>query len=83
MAEEEKNGTARLNNTQVIALEEHYWDAEMASRFPAGEDKSNVADLWSWVPRCCHLLPSLLQDCLRSPFDPTSGRAGNIGRFRD
>lgn len=34
-----------LNDTQVIALEEHYWDAEMASRFPPGEDKSHVADL--------------------------------------
>jgi predicted TIM-barrel fold metal-dependent hydrolase len=34
-----------LNNTRVIALEEHYWDAEMASRFPPGEDKSHAADL--------------------------------------
>jgi predicted TIM-barrel fold metal-dependent hydrolase len=34
-----------LNNTPVIALEEHYWDAEMAAHFPAGENKSHVSDL--------------------------------------
>jgi predicted TIM-barrel fold metal-dependent hydrolase len=34
-----------LNKTPVIALEEHYWDAEMAGHFPAGEDKSHVFDL--------------------------------------
>ena len=33
------------NKTPVIALEEHYWDAEMAGHFPAGENKSHVADL--------------------------------------
>ena len=38
-----------LNDTQVIALEEHYWDAEMASHFPPGEDKSHVADLMKEV----------------------------------
>jgi predicted TIM-barrel fold metal-dependent hydrolase len=34
-----------LNNTPVIALEEHYWDSEMAGHFPAGENKSHVSDL--------------------------------------
>jgi 2,3-dihydroxybenzoate decarboxylase len=34
-----------LNNTPVIALEEHYWDAEMAGYFPAGENRSHVSDL--------------------------------------
>jgi len=34
-----------LNNAPVIALEEHYWDAEMAAQFPAGENKSHVSDL--------------------------------------
>jgi predicted TIM-barrel fold metal-dependent hydrolase len=34
-----------LDNMPVIALEEHYWDAEMAAHFPAGENKSHVADL--------------------------------------
>jgi 2,3-dihydroxybenzoate decarboxylase len=34
-----------LNKTPVIALEEHYWDAEMAGHFPAGENKSHVFDL--------------------------------------
>jgi predicted TIM-barrel fold metal-dependent hydrolase len=34
-----------LNKTPVIALEEHYWDAEMAGHSPAGEDKSHVFDL--------------------------------------
>jgi predicted TIM-barrel fold metal-dependent hydrolase len=34
-----------LNNTPVIALEEHYWDAEMAAQFPVGENKSHVSDL--------------------------------------
>jgi predicted TIM-barrel fold metal-dependent hydrolase len=34
-----------LNNTLVVALEEHYWDAEMAGYFPAGENKSHVSDL--------------------------------------
>ena len=34
-----------LGNTPVIALEEHYWDAEMAAHFPPGENKSHVLDL--------------------------------------
>jgi predicted TIM-barrel fold metal-dependent hydrolase len=34
-----------FRGTQVIALEEHYWDLELASHFPAGEDKSHVSDL--------------------------------------
>jgi predicted TIM-barrel fold metal-dependent hydrolase len=34
-----------LNNMPVIALEEHYWDAELAGHFPAGENKSHVSDL--------------------------------------
>jgi predicted TIM-barrel fold metal-dependent hydrolase len=34
-----------LNGTPVIALEEHYWDAEMAGHFPAGENKSHVSGL--------------------------------------
>ena len=34
-----------LNNMPVIALEEHYWDAEMVSHFPSGENKSHVSDL--------------------------------------
>jgi predicted TIM-barrel fold metal-dependent hydrolase len=34
-----------LNGTPVIALEEHYWDAEMAGHFPAGENKSHVSSL--------------------------------------
>jgi predicted TIM-barrel fold metal-dependent hydrolase len=34
-----------LNDTPVIALEEHYWDAEMAGYFPAGENRSHVSDL--------------------------------------
>ena len=34
-----------FNGTQVIALEEHYWDEALASRFPAGEDKSPLSGL--------------------------------------
>jgi 2,3-dihydroxybenzoate decarboxylase len=34
-----------FNNTPVIAIEEHYWDPEMAKHFPAGESKSHVSDL--------------------------------------
>jgi predicted TIM-barrel fold metal-dependent hydrolase len=34
-----------LNGTPVVALEEHYWDAEMARHFPAGENKSHASDL--------------------------------------
>src|ERR1700754_3306800 len=34
-----------FNNTPVIAIEEHYWDPEMARHFPAGENNSHVADL--------------------------------------
>lgn len=34
-----------FNNTPVIAIEEHYWDPEMARHFPAGENKSHVFDL--------------------------------------
>jgi predicted TIM-barrel fold metal-dependent hydrolase len=34
-----------LNGTPVIALEEHYWDAEMAGHFPTGENKSHVSGL--------------------------------------
>jgi predicted TIM-barrel fold metal-dependent hydrolase len=33
-----------LNQTPVIAIEEHYWDFEMARHFPPGENKSHVAD---------------------------------------
>jgi hypothetical protein len=29
-----------LNNMPGIALEEYYWDAELAGHFPAGENKS-------------------------------------------
>ncbi len=38
-----------LDNAPVIALEEHYWDAEMAAHFPAGENKSHVLDLLTEV----------------------------------
>jgi predicted TIM-barrel fold metal-dependent hydrolase len=38
-----------LNGTPVIALEEHYWDAEMAGHFPAGENKSHVSGLLSEI----------------------------------
>lgn len=38
-----------LNGTPVIALEEHYWDAEMAGYFPAGENKSHVSGLLSEI----------------------------------
>jgi 2,3-dihydroxybenzoate decarboxylase len=34
-----------LNNTPVIVLEEHYWDAEMSAHFPPGENKSPLLDL--------------------------------------
>lgn len=34
-----------LNNMQVIALEEHYWDDEMALHFPPGEDRSPLSPL--------------------------------------
>ncbi|WP_454631895.1 amidohydrolase family protein [Bradyrhizobium cenepequi] len=34
-----------FDNTPVIAIEEHYWDPEMARLFPAGENKSPIADL--------------------------------------
>ncbi|MCA6106729.1 amidohydrolase family protein [Bradyrhizobium cenepequi] len=34
-----------FDNTRVIAIEEHYWDPEMARAFPAGENKSPIADL--------------------------------------
>lgn len=33
------------NNVPVIAIEEHYWDAELAKHFPSGENKSHVQDL--------------------------------------
>jgi 2,3-dihydroxybenzoate decarboxylase len=33
------------NNAPVIAIEEHYWDAELAKHFPNGENKSHVQDL--------------------------------------
>lgn len=38
-----------FNNTPVIAIEEHYWDPEMARHFPAGENKSHVFDLLTEV----------------------------------
>jgi predicted TIM-barrel fold metal-dependent hydrolase len=34
-----------LNGTPVIAIEEHYWDPEMAKHFPLGESKSHVSGL--------------------------------------
>jgi 2,3-dihydroxybenzoate decarboxylase len=34
-----------FRGTQVIALEEHYWDSELVGHFPAGEDKSHVSEL--------------------------------------
>ncbi|MCA1454272.1 amidohydrolase [Bradyrhizobium sp. BRP22] len=34
-----------FDNTRVIAIEEHYWDPEMAGAFPAGENKSPISDL--------------------------------------
>lgn len=33
------------NNAPVIAIEEHYWDAELAKHFPNGENKIHVQDL--------------------------------------
>lgn len=33
------------DQTPVIAIEEHYWDSEMASFFPDGENRSHVQDL--------------------------------------
>jgi 2,3-dihydroxybenzoate decarboxylase len=33
-----------LDQTPMIAIEEHYWDSEMARHFPPGENKSHVAD---------------------------------------
>ena len=33
-----------LDQTPVIAIEEHYWDFEMARHFPPGENKSHVVD---------------------------------------
>lgn len=33
------------NNAPVVAIEEHYWDAELAKHFPNGENKSHVQDL--------------------------------------
>ena len=38
-----------FDNTPVIAIEEHYWDPEMAKHFPAGENKSHVSDLLTEV----------------------------------
>lgn len=34
-----------MSKEPVIALEEHYWDAEMASHFSPGESKSHVSEL--------------------------------------
>src|ERR1700755_327346 len=41
----QKRVSAMFNNTPVIAIEELYWDPEMAKHFPAGENKSHVSDL--------------------------------------
>lgn len=38
-----------MSKQPVIALEEHYWDAEMASHFPPGESKSHVSELLSEI----------------------------------
>ncbi len=29
------------NNVPVVAIEEHYWDPELAKHFPSGENKSH------------------------------------------
>jgi 2,3-dihydroxybenzoate decarboxylase len=34
-----------FKQAQVVTIEEHYWDAEMAARFPPGENASHVAAL--------------------------------------
>ena len=69
---------ASQNRPQVIALEEHYWDAEVSKTFEAGEARSpelrkRLEDLGALRINSFRLMPRGTDHSPRFPIEPRRG----------